>query len=369
MKNREKRKEFKEKEGFFPPFCVSFAPTSRCNLSCDHCSSSGLEIEDIDPGLMMRVMREARDDMGVHFFVMTGGEPFVYEKLFTVIESFPDCYFQIFTNGTLLTEDTVRRLEKVGNALIMLSLEGLKEPTDLRRNKGTFDAVENAMQRLKAAGVPFGFSVMMTSENCESITSEEFIDWSMEQGCLVGYIFHYMPIGSDSDFSLLPKPQQRDYSRKMVYRWRNEKPIFLIDLINDGPLTGGCTSSGRHYLHILSTGDVVPCVYCNFSTQNIKEVTLAEALKSPYLSTLRKAIPFEGNALRPCFLLDRPAFYFRMLELFHPHSCVPGEAERIKALKPKLKSYANQVKEIYNEAWEKGEWESVIRSVNWCIGD
>jgi MoaA/NifB/PqqE/SkfB family radical SAM enzyme len=369
LQNGKRRKAFEQREGFLPPYALSIAPTSRCNLTCAHCSSAGQSGEDLDRSFMVRVMREARDEMGVHFFIFTGGEPFVYPELFPVIEQFTDCYFQIFTNGTLLDDGRIERLAEMGNVLPMLSVEGSEEATDLRRREGAFRAVEEAMQRLREAGVPFGYSVMETSENVESVTSETFVDWALERGCLVGYYFHYMPVGRDPDMTLLPTPRQRDLSRRNVYRWRNEKPIFLIDVINDGPLTGGCTSSGKYYIHILSSGDVTPCVYSNFSTHNIRNDSLTEALKGPYLSTLRQAIPFEGNALRPCFLLDRPRFFFRTLERFHPRSCVPGEAEHLKALEPDLKRYAQGVKDIYDGAWERGEWESVIRSIRWRIGE
>jgi MoaA/NifB/PqqE/SkfB family radical SAM enzyme len=366
--NGQKRAVFKAREGFYPPRCVSIAPTSRCNLRCRHCSSNGQAGEDLPPDVMLRVMKEAHDEMGVHFFILTGGEPFLYAGLFETIERFPDSYFQIFTNGTMLDGENAKRLARAGNAIVMLSIEGTESETDLRRRRGTFRAVEESMDLLAGAGVPFGYGVMATSGNCDYITSEEFVEWALGRGCLVGYYFHYMPVGSDSDPSLMPSPEQRDRCRKNVYRLRNSKPILLIDVINDGPLTGGCTSSGRHYVHILSGGDVTPCVYSNFSTSNVKDVSLTEALKSPFLSTLRRAIPFEGNALRCCFLLDRPGFYFRVLERFDPVSRIAGEKERLRELEPELRIYAARMKELYDEAWRRGEWESLIGSVDWVIG-
>jgi MoaA/NifB/PqqE/SkfB family radical SAM enzyme len=366
--NGRKREDFEAREGFYPPRCVSIAPTSRCNLKCPHCSSGGQEREDLPRDVLLRVIREARDEMGVHFFILTGGEPFCYGGLLETIESFPDCYFQVFTNGTLLDDGKVTRLAKSGNAIIMLSIEGTEVETDLRRKRGTFRTVEESMRLLAGAGVLFGYSVMATSGNCDYITSEEFVEWAIGRGCLLGYYFHYMPVGGDPDISLMPSPEQRDMCRKRVYRLRNSKPIILIDVINDGPLTGGCTSSGRHYVHILSSGDVTPCVYSNFSTSNVKNVSLTEALGSPFLSTLRLVIPFEGNALRCCFLLDRPGFYFRVLDRFGPVSRITGEKERLKEIEPQLRAYAARMKELYDEAWSRGEWESLICSVDWVIG-
>jgi hypothetical protein len=120
-------------------------------------------------------------------------------------------------------------------------------------------------------------------------------------------------------------------------------------------------------VHILSSGDVVPCVYNNFSTHNIKTATLTEALKSPYLSTLRNAIPFEGNSLRCCMLLDRPIFFFRTLDRYHPKSNISGEEEKLKAMKSDLIQYAEEMRNIYDEAWKHDDWQSLIKSITWTV--
>lgn len=367
LRNNQKRKEFNQREGFLPPFSVSFAPTSRCNLNCDHCSATPESGDDLDLHLMVRVIEEARDVMGIHFFILTGGEPLLYGDLFDVISNFPHCYFQIFTNGTLLDSENVKKFSRLGNMLPMLSVEGNETITDHRRSSGTYRKVERAMHRLRAAGVPFGYSAMTTRENCELITASPFVDRMIQLGCLLGYYFHYMPVGANPDISLMPTPAQRDLSRRNIYKLRNEKPIFLIDTINDGPLTGGCTSAGRYYVHIHSSGYVSPCVYNNFSTDQIKNSSLTEILKSPYLSTLRNTIPFDGNTLRCCLLLDHPNFFFRTLELYHPHSAIEGEKEQLNLLKSDLKSYASTMKNIYGPAWENGDWESIIRGLRWKI--
>jgi len=368
LNNQTQRKKFKEKNGFLPPLSVSIAPTSACNLNCAHCSAAIKGNEELDPTVLNRLIEESRDDMGVHYFILTGGEPFLYPHFFSILENFPDCYFQVFTNGTLIDDSALERLRDLGNTLIMVSVEGFEEITDRRRRKGAFKMAVEAMRRLRSAGIPFGFSVMTTRENCESVTSEEFIDWALDRGCLLGYYFHYMPMGQDPDLSLLPTPEQRDQSRRNVYRWRNEKPIVLLDVLNDGPITAGCSSAGRYYVHVLPSGDVTPCVYNLFSTHNIKEISLTDALKSPYLSTLRRAIPFEGNALRCCLVLDRPKFFFRTLDLFHPKSLTPGAVETLQSMKGDLEAYAKRIKEIYDEAWERGEWESIIKSIRFDVG-
>lgn len=49
------------------------------------------------------------NDLGIYFFIITGGEPFVYPYLFDVLEHFKDSYFLIYTNGTLVTEENAKR--------------------------------------------------------------------------------------------------------------------------------------------------------------------------------------------------------------------------------------------------------------------
>ena len=43
------------------------------------------------------------------------------------------------------------------------------EKTDDRRGKGIYQKVMQGMDNLQEAGVPFGFSVMVTSQNLDTI--------------------------------------------------------------------------------------------------------------------------------------------------------------------------------------------------------
>ena len=45
--------------------------------------------------------------------------------------------FLAFTNATLVDEEFANELERVGNFLLAISVEGFEEETDMRRGKGT----------------------------------------------------------------------------------------------------------------------------------------------------------------------------------------------------------------------------------------
>ena len=51
---------------------------------------------------MDRLIREAKA-VGNAFFGILGGEPFMHDQLLDILAKHPDCYFQIFTNGQLIT--------------------------------------------------------------------------------------------------------------------------------------------------------------------------------------------------------------------------------------------------------------------------
>jgi len=302
-----KRDEYTLKYGFHPPAFFVISPSMRCNLKCYGCyageysqASEGLPFELVD-----RVVEEAKE-IGMHFIVVSGGEPFVRKDLLDLYEKHSDVGFQIYTHGGLLDEETVQRLAELGNVMPCISIEGYEEETDRRRGQGHFKKIMAAMDRLREAGVVFGFSVTGTRHNADIIIQDEFIEMLVEKGATLGWYFTYIPIGREPDVSLMPTPEQRDYQRQRVSELRNKYPILLADFWNDGWLTNGCISGGERYFHINANGDVEPCVFAHFAMDNIKDTPLTEALNSPLFQKIRNMRPYCTNPYRPCMLIDVP---------------------------------------------------------------
>ena len=198
-----------------------------------------------------------------------------------------------------------------------VSIDGSKEVNDERRGEGVYDKIMTGMEKLKEYGILFGTSVCYTSQNVYSVTSDDFLDMLIEKGSRFIWYFHYMPVGNDAAIDLLPTPEQREYMYHRVREIRGlegGKPIFAIDFQNDGEYVGGCIAGGRNYLHINPNGDVEPCVFIHYSSANIKEVTLLEALKQPLFMAYRDNQPFNNNHLRPCPMLENPEYLRASLE-------------------------------------------------------
>lgn len=310
-----KKIKLKEKYDCHIPWAILMDPTSACNLKCTGCWAaeydrhSSLTFAELD-----NIICQGKE-LEIYMYLFSGGEPTVRKQdLIKLAEKHNDCMFMAFTNGTLVDQEFARELARVGNFVLAFSIEGFEEETDKRRGKGTFKKVIEGMENLRAEGVGFGFSTCYHKYNTETVGSDKFVDFLIDQGCLFGWYFTYMPIGKDAVVDLLVTPEQREYMYHRVREMRGEKPCFLIDFWNDGEYVGGCIAGGRSYLHINSEGYVEPCAFIHYANTNIKESTLLEALQSPLFQQYRDKHPFNSNHLRPCPCLDNPDMLLEMVQ-------------------------------------------------------
>jgi len=301
-----RQRRMSEELGFNVPHFFLLDPTSACNLKCKGCWAGAYDKHDtLDFGRLDRLMDEAKE-LGIHWVVMSGGEPFLYRDLFRLCGNHPDMAFMLYTNGTLIDDTAADRMLEVGNMSPAISLEGGREATDARRGAGTFDRIMAAMDRLRIRGIPFGFSLTITNENAAEVMSDEFMDLLIDKGCRYGWTFHYIPIGRDPDTGLMVEPERRAWLAERVEHLRTHKPILFADFWNDGHLTGGCIAGGRRYFHINARGDVEPCAFVHFAVDNIKDKSLKEVLDSPLFRAYQRRQPFSENMLRPCPIIDVP---------------------------------------------------------------
>ena len=241
------------------PWAILMDPTSACNLHCTGCWAA-----DYDHGshlpyeVLDRIVREGTE-LGTHFYLFSGGEPLVRKNVaLRLCREHPDCFFLAFTNGTLVDEEFADALREVGNFTLAFSIEGFEEETDMRRGKGTYRKVIRAMNLLRKARVPFGFSTCYHAKNTHVVGSDAYMDFLIDKGAIFAWYFTYMPVGNDAVPELLASAEQRAFMYRQVRRFRSTKPIFALDFWNDGEYVGGCIAGGRRDLHINATGAAAP---------------------------------------------------------------------------------------------------------------
>lgn len=348
-----KRKEWSEQNGFYPPSTVVISVTMRCNLSCygcyagDYGKSLELSLDEIDG--ILNQMKE----MGIYFAVISGGEPFFVDGIFELFKKHDDMAFLVFTHGGLIDEPMVQRLIEAGNVMPAFSLEGYREETDERRGAGHFDKVLNAMRLLRENGLSFCGSFTHSRKNSHLITDPAYIDFLLEQGVFALWLFSYVPVGREPDPGLMPTPEQRDALRRATAQFRDSKPMLFVDFWNDGPLISGCLAAGRKYLHINANGDIEPCVFCHFAVDNIRKTSLRDALASPFFRKIREKQGEHDNLLRPCMLIDHPD---AGRELFASEGAYPtheGAEAIFTSLADKMDEYSAAYAEVADPVWEE----------------
>ena len=337
------------------PWLILMDPTSACNLHCTGCWAAeyGNKL-NLTYDEMASVVRQGRE-LGVYFYMFTGGEPLVRKKdIIRLCDEFNDCQFLAFTNGTLVDEAFCDEMKKVGNLMLAISLEGDPEVNDLRRGAGVYGKVMHAMDLLKQNGLIFGTSICYTSKNCMSVTSHEFVKLMVDKGCRYAMYFHYMPVGNEASIELMPTPEQRMYLKdriRQIRKMRDGEGLFTMDFQNDGEFTGGCIAGGRNYFHINANGDAEPCVFIHYSNANIRTHSLLEILKSPLFMAYRDRQPFNENHLRPCPMLENPEILQQMVKETGAKSTDLQSPESAEHLCNKCIQYAENWKPCAEKLW------------------
>jgi MoaA/NifB/PqqE/SkfB family radical SAM enzyme len=336
------------------PRLLLIDPTSACNLNCTGCwaadykKNSHLSYEKLD-----EILTDAQR-IGVLTIIMSGGEPLMRKKdILKLAAKHTKLTFGLFTNGTLIDEEFVKEMVKLGNLNVFVSIEGYREETDMRRGEGTFDKVMQAMDLLKKHDIGFGFSACYHSRNYKTVADDGFLDFLREKGAWFGWMFNYLPIGCNSDISLCCSPEQREYVKKNVEIYQKKNNYAIIDFANTGHKAIGCVAAGSDFAHINANGDMEPCAFCHYSDSNVNDMTLVEALRSPFFKNFREHKPFSDNSLRPCPLMDVPDGIVsvtktpgvRSTHLNNPESGIQL-AEKTRQLSEKWKPVADR---LYNE--------------------
>jgi MoaA/NifB/PqqE/SkfB family radical SAM enzyme len=368
--------EFEKEYGEQPPTFIVFSPTQVCNLRCIGCyaSSEANKQSTVPYRYVDKVIGETYERWGSRFVTISGGEPFMYKSegktLLDIFQKYNEMFFLVYTNGTLINEETAARLAKSANVTPAISVEGFEEQTDQRRGAGIHKKILKAFERLRQAGVPFGISVTATRKNVDLLLEDEFYDFYFaEQGACYMWEFQLMPIGrGKDDLDLMVRP----YERIQLYRkWEqllSEKKYCIADFWNSGVLSRGCIAYGRSggYIYIDWHGNVTPCAFIPYYVDNIYDLydngkTLSDALFSDFMKSGRKWQCEYGldnwkkpkNWLMPCSIRDHYEF-FRNSVL--PKYARPEDEKAKEALESEeyfevLKKYDRELEVLTEKIW------------------
>ena len=303
---------------FFPAF-VMISVNEACNLACSGCWVSHGGTKALSPEQLDGIIQCCKKE-GSYFFGILGGEPLMYKGLFDVLEKHKDCYFQLFTNAILLTDEVAERMKKLGNITPLISIEGLEEESDIRRGKS--DVYRRSLDGLRAckkAKLIIGAAASIGKSNYDELVNRRYLELLAKEGVHYLWYYIYRPVGAD------PKPEnaltkeQVKSLRKFIVDQRRNAPLQIIDAYWDDKGFALCPAAVGISHHISPSGAVEFCPplqmskdFINETGSNLKEIFAS----SSFLADFRK---LTAENSRGCIILENPKL---MVDFLIKHEAV-----------------------------------------------
>lgn len=295
------RRKKQEKEGLHvPPFLIA-SIASQCNLHCAGCYAragggcgSTTVKADMAASQWANIFEQA-GSLGVAFILLAGGEPFLRRDVLELAGEFPKIIFPIFTNGTMLDEETIAFLDRHRNLIPIISIEGNAKETDSRRGTGTHEQIEVTMAALKKRKILFGASITVTKENIDLVTRTDFLGSLEDKGCGVTLYVEYVPVETGTEDLMLEKTDIQRLQDICLALKKNFRKMVVLSFPGDEEALGGCLASGRGFFHINPYGDAEPCSFSPHAIQNLTSDSVEAVLRSQYFADLREIAKNAGN--------------------------------------------------------------------------
>ncbi|MEW6001602.1 MAG: radical SAM protein [Nitrospirota bacterium] len=292
-------------------FFVQWHLTERCNLRCKHCYQSEKYIDE----MLFSEIKEVTNEISEMFnawsetydvslspsFNVTGGEPFLRNDIFEILQEISDKGFDVYllSNGILINRRKARMLSKIGVKGVQVSIEGPEEVHEKIRGKGSFSASLKGVRYLLDAGIKVTLNVTLSEINADC-----FIDMvSLSSAVGVQRLGFSRLVPSGRGAGLFNKMLKKE-KLKEIYAAISSLDVKGVEIVTGDPLMsqmslqvdgnkedsialGGC-AAGVSGITILPDGTLAPCRRLNLSIGNIRRDSLREVwANSEVLSLLR----------------------------------------------------------------------------------
>ncbi len=331
-----------KKGDFFPAFHF-ISVTDDCNLKCQGCWVTGKkQNNELGEEQLNQIILETKSK-GSYFFGILGGEPLLYKPLFSIFNKHTDCYFQLFTNGTLLTPAVAEKIRKCANVTPLISFEGDEQIADLRRGgkdvyRRTWKAIENATN----AGLFTGVAMSVCKTNLALALSSEFINELIQKNVAYLWYYIYRPAGENPSFDLALTQEEIQQLRQHIVDARSKYSIAIIDAYWDENGKGLCPAASGLSHHINAAGFVEPCPVIQFATDSTGDNSLTDIYRSSsFLRAIKLEIPKKTLG---CIFMEDPAWVVDISEIYGAEdtSGRDNEAERLRNM-PSVPSHGSGI--------------------------
>ncbi len=262
--------------------CVTalIAVSSACRFRCPHCYQRQDRGRDVSIDVLVPVVHKLQD-MGIAFFNIEGGEPFlVYERLrrvCAVIDSRSEVW--VNSTGDGMSLERLRELKGLNLTAVMFSLH-TAEPArtnEFMQSDKAWDTLTRGIQLCHEADVPVAFNSCLRAEAFRNGEFERVMDRAKEFGACLVQLIKPKPAGAwlESDCLAFSR-EDFDRATALVQRYNHDPayaafPAICAQMIEEDRTRFGCTAGGTDRFYINAKGDVQPCEFLNLSFGNIAE--------------------------------------------------------------------------------------------------
>ncbi len=224
---------------------VAWNMTRTCNLHCRHCYMDA-DAHAHEGELTTAEAKKFIDDLAafhVPALLLSGGEPLTREDFFELAEyaSARGVRPTLSTNGTLITEESAKKIKAAGVAYVGVSLDGPEHVNDAFRGKqGAYGAAMRGIQNCVAAGQRVGLRFTINKANVDHL--DEIFDFIEREHIDRACFYHLVYAGRGeamADDDVTPDESRRAMDtiirRTRDYEARGlEKEILTVDNHCDG---------------------------------------------------------------------------------------------------------------------------------------
>lgn len=299
-------------------FLIQWDSTNKCNLRCSHCyhqnqkrnvaSQDNSEMDFNEVKQMLLDLKKVSSNWSLDSkFHISGGEPLLRGDLMDILDYSRglDITTRILTNGTLITPEKAREIQKRGVKSLQISIDGTEETHNQIRGRDY--AYEKAIEGIRnSSNNGIIVTVSMTAMKSNKDDFEGVIKSSIKAGARIVGFQSYVPNPSLglSDPEFLDSEETYNLFRKterLAREYKNRIHVLQTEVLwqilqDDNQLKelsrekmkylGGC-SAGYFSLSILANGDVYPCRRLPIKIGHIKDGIKRIVLESKVMRELR----------------------------------------------------------------------------------
>lgn len=235
------------------PLYAQLIVTRRCNLSCGYC----FEYDNKSPPVPTETVKQRIDALhrlGTFHICMMGGEPLLHPEIDEIVaHATRRAQASITTNGFLLSDELIDRLNWTGLAWMQVSVDQVKADKSLYIQK-TLKSLRAKLERLKQRAE---FRILISMVLCEQTKDgfRELVAAAKELDLPLG-----ISIANDASGQISVKG--REYVDLCDYYWEQFPAPQMVELDYGrklGKTPAWTCRGGSRYLYIDEHGEVQAC--------------------------------------------------------------------------------------------------------------